>query len=118
MTSPLRTTAPLTLGSRSAWACASRALRSRSSCSGAGKGSESSWNQLDRLLDVVVGEVEVRDRAQDARPPRRRERDAAVPELLERIGDGEPEGADVYLDEVRLDPLQIDRYAARDEPLR
>ena len=59
----------------------------------------------------------MRDGAEHPRPHRRREPDALAEEPLERIADLEAESADVDLNEVRLDLLEVDRDACLVQPL-
>src|SRR5262249_45648002 len=70
----------------------------------------------DRGLDVVVGDVEVGQRAEDRWMDGRRHADALGCKAVYRLLLAEPERADVELDEVRLDAVEIDREAARGEP--
>src|SRR5439155_13225005 len=79
--------------------------------SGASEHAERPRHALDRLLDVVVVDVEMRHSTEDARMRSRREADPLPGEPRERVARVEVEYADVDLDEVRLHLLQIDRHA-------
>src|SRR5205823_7121122 len=111
--SPSRTTEAATLGRRAA--CRSASMRSSSS--GVDMCPESLRHELERALDVVVGEIEVRDGTQHAAPLRPRERDAVLAQPVERLLLSEPEPGDLELDEVGLDALELDRHATRDPAL-
>src|SRR5207244_9302167 len=86
---PERKTPATTHGSRP-WRCAPRTIRAKAS-SGTGQRPESARDQLDRPLDVVVADVQVRDRPQAGRVGRHREPDAVIPEPGERLLPREPE---------------------------
>src|SRR6185437_16018085 len=109
-----RKSAALMLGSRPARCASSTSRRKRS---GAGKCSKRPRDQLDGPLDVLVVDVEVRHRSQDRRVHGHREPDALLRETLQRFGGAEPERADVDLDEVGLDLLEVDGHAGVVEPL-
>src|ERR671910_2203060 len=119
--SSLRKTDALTDGIRSSlWAAASVRSNSSRNSSGADTGSERSWNRLQRRLDLLLRDVEMRDRAQDRRVDRRRERDTLLGQS--RHGLLLRERGNVELDEIRLDPVQVDREPrlreTQGEPLR
>src|SRR5215468_5314675 len=104
MTSPPRTTAAATDGSRSAW----RARRARSSAGASESGarkprSERARHELDGALDVLVVDLEMRDRAQHSGLARGGEADAGVRPPRDRVGRRQSEPRDIDLDEVRLD---------------
>src|SRR6059058_4747139 len=82
-TLPPRKTAAVRLGKRLS-RCASPTRRENRS-SGVGKSSQRPRNQLDRPLDLVIGYVEVRDRAQPTRVGGHREPDAVLPQPRERL---------------------------------
>src|SRR5437868_5237587 len=99
--------------------CAERTIRSnaRTTCSGVAEDAKCLRDQLARAIDVLVRDVEVRQRAKHARMRRRREPDAVAREALERVRVVEPERTDVHLHEIRLDLLDLDRNARLVQPL-
>src|SRR5215211_2211069 len=116
--SRFRTTAAATLGSRfSAWSSAITRRNAAASASGAGKDSERARDRVDRAVDRVVVDVEVRDRAKLRRPDRRRQENALLAHSCHRLLHGEAERADVDLDEIRLDLREVDRDAGLRERL-
>src|SRR6266545_4368237 len=117
ITSPSRTTAAEILGARSAWA--SRIFRERSfpSWSGAGKSPQGLGDELDRAVDLVVADAQMRHGAEHAEVGDR-EPDPDVPEPLQRVRLGETERLEAHLNEVGLDRRGIDGHAAFVQPLR
>src|SRR5712691_8210309 len=101
-----RQTARLRAPSRRLSACSWRTSCSSSSrrLSGAGKGSESRGDRLDRALDVLVRDPEVSRRPQDARPEVADE-NAVVGDPLSRFRKLD---FDLDADEIRLDRLGVD----------
>ena len=75
-------------------------------------------DQLGGARDVVVVDLEVRDRTQHRRVRRRRQADAGRLQPRERLAALEAERREVDLDEVRLDLLEVDREPASRERLR
>mgnify|MGYP003923845721 CR=1 FL=1 len=83
-----------------------------------GKGSESARDQVDRAVDVVVVDVEVRDGPQLRRMCGHREPDSLLPEALECVGLRQPQRPEVDLDEIGLDLLEVDGDAGRVKAFR
>src|SRR5262249_56869676 len=81
--------------------------------SGASKHAERFRHTLDCLIHIVVVDVEMRDGAEDAGVSRRREPNPFVGEPGESVARLQVEFADVDLDEVRLDLLEVDRDSSR-----
>src|SRR5438105_361704 len=77
-TSSARNTAAVRLGKRLSRGASPMRRENRSS--GVGKSSQRTRNQLDRPLDVLIGHVEVRDRAQPSRVGGHRQPDAVLPQ--------------------------------------
>src|SRR6185437_3679752 len=100
MTSPPRTTAAATEGSRSACRARSRRSSAGASESGAGKRVQRAGDELERALDVVVVDVEMHDGAKDTGLHRGREADTGVREQCQRVGRRESEPGNVDLHEV------------------
>ena len=94
-----------------------RAGGSRSACSGGCKDSERPRDQLDRLVDVVVGDAEVRGDAQDAGAEPADE-DALLGDARLRVRDVDADRGDVDADEVRLGRVDVDGKAGGGEALR
>src|SRR5580765_538014 len=113
--SPFPIAAALTDGIRSpVWASRTRRDSSATGGSGCGKRLQRRGNDLDRSVDVVVGDVEMSHGPHDGRVHGGRDKNPAVPQALDRTGPIRP---DVDLDEVRLDLLEIDRNSSSGEPL-
>src|SRR5206468_3501394 len=75
------------------------------------QGSQRPRNELDRLVDVVVADIEVGDRAQPRWMRGHRQAHSLLPEPLERFFAGQPERRELDLNEVRLDLLEVDGNA-------
>src|SRR5829696_5756429 len=90
---------------------------SAASPSGAGKNPQSLGDDLDCLLDVLVGDVEMRDRAEAGGKDRRRDPDTRLVHPLERLGLRETERLEVDLDEVRLHFFGVDGQPGRSQAL-
>src|SRR5439155_22720233 len=118
ITSPARTTRAVTLGTRSV-RCASRRSRlsSRSSPSGADKGSQRARNRVERGLDVPGGDIEMGHRAKHVLSRCEGEEHALGPETGDRVVGAEPQRAHVEQDEVRLDLRRVDGQAGGKAPL-
>ena len=68
-------------------------------------------DELECPLDVVVVEIEVRDGPDVRRPVGRRQSHARLAEHGQHLGPRQVDPRGVYLDEVRLQPVELDRHA-------
>ena len=78
--------------------------------SGGSEDTECPRDRLDRTVDVVVGDVEVRRDPEDTRPEHP-DRDALLGDPPLRLGGVHPDRGDVDTDEVRLCRADVDRQA-------
>src|SRR5262249_28558793 len=118
--SPFWTTAAATDGIRSAWRSWSR--RSSAWASGMHPRAECLGHGLERALDGVVVDVEMRDRTNHACLHRARHSHALCGDAVDRVALRVPGRPDVDLHEVRLHELEVDgqpgRGPALGEPAR